>query len=95
VNALLLAVVNQLGRWVVWVELHLVDSWDGLARRVLEENLEILDRKVGDTNVLDAAGSWELLELSPGIRISAVALVQPFRLLLTRCQQSSSLGSAS
>ena len=64
-DTLLLAVVDQLWRWVVWVELDLVDGWDGLARLVLEEDLEVLDGKVGDTNVLDAAGSGELLEFSP------------------------------
>lgn len=65
-NALGFAVVDELWRWVVWVELDLVDCWDSLARFVLEENLEVLDRKVGHSNVLDTAGCWKLLELSPG-----------------------------
>ena len=68
-DTLLLAVVDQLWRWVVWVELDLVDGWDGLARLVLEEDLEVLDGKVGDTDVLDAAGSGELLEFSPVVNL--------------------------
>jgi len=67
VDALGVAVVDELWRWVVWVELNLVDSWDSLARLLAEELLEVLDGEVGDTNVLDTAGSWELLELSPGV----------------------------
>jgi len=67
VNVLGLAEVDELWRWVVWVKLDLVDGWDGLARLVAEELLEVLDGKVGNTNVLDAAGSWELLKLSPGV----------------------------
>lgn len=48
VDALLLAVVDQLRRWVVWVELDLVDGRDGLAARVVEKLLQVLDGKVGD-----------------------------------------------
>lgn len=65
VDALLLAVVEELRRWVVGMELDLVDGWDGLAGLVLEEDLEVLDGEVGDTNVLDTAGSRELLHLAP------------------------------
>jgi hypothetical protein len=65
VNALLLAVVDELGGGVVGVEFDLVDGGDGLAGLVLEENLEVLDGEVGDTNVLDAARGRQLLELSP------------------------------
>lgn len=66
VDALLLAVVEELGRGVVGVELDLVDGGDGLAGLILEEDFEVLDSEVGYTNVLDAAGSGKLLELSPG-----------------------------
>jgi hypothetical protein len=55
VDALLLAVVDELGGRVVGVKLDLVDGGDGLAGLVLEENLEVLDGEVGDTDVLDAA----------------------------------------
>lgn len=64
-NALLLAVVDELRGGVVGVKLDLVDSGDGLARLVLEEDLEVLDGEVGDTDVLDAARGRQLLELSP------------------------------
>lgn len=64
-NALLLAVVDELRGGVVGVKLDLVDGGDGLARLVLEEDLEILDGEVGDTDVLDAARGRQLLELSP------------------------------
>jgi len=67
VNVLGLAEVDELWRWVVWVKLNLVDSWNGLAGLVAKELLKVLDGKVGDTNVLDAAGRWELLKLSPGV----------------------------
>ena len=64
-NALLLAVVDELRGGVVGVKLDLVDSGDGLARLVLEEDLEVLDGEVGDTDVLDAARGRQLLEFSP------------------------------
>ena len=65
-DALLLAVVDELGGGVVGVELDLVDGGDGLARLVLEEDLQVLDGEVGDTDVLDAARGRQLLELSSG-----------------------------
>lgn len=37
------------------MKLNLVDSRNSLAGVILEENLEVLDGEVGDTNVLDAA----------------------------------------
>ena len=74
-NALLLAVLNELWRWVVGVELDLVDSWDGLAGWVVEKNLEVLNGKVGDTNVLDATRGWQLLQLLPGVDKSPVWVV--------------------
>lgn len=64
-DALLLAVVDELGRGVVGVELNLVDCGDGLARGVVEELLKVFDGKVGNTDVLDTAGSGQLLEFSP------------------------------
>lgn len=64
-NALLLAVVDEFRGGVVGVKLDLVDGGDGLARLVLEEDLEVLDGEVGDTDVLDAARGRQLLELSP------------------------------
>jgi hypothetical protein len=65
VDALLLAVVDELGGGVVGVKLDLVDGGDGLARLILEEDLEVLNGEVGDTDVLDAARGRQLLELSP------------------------------
>lgn len=65
VDALLLTVLNELGGGVVGVKLDLVDGGDGLAGFVLEEDLEVLDGEVGDTDVLDAARGRQLLELSP------------------------------
>jgi hypothetical protein len=65
VDTLLLAVVDELGGGVVGVKLDLVDGRDGLAGLVLEEDLEVLDGEVGDTNVLDAARGRQLLELFP------------------------------
>lgn len=52
-------------RWVVGVQLDLVDGGRDLEARVGEKLLEVLDREVGDTNVLDASRLWELLELGP------------------------------
>lgn len=66
-DTLLFAVLDELGRWVVGVQLDLVDGWDDFARGVVEEDLEVLDAEVGDTNVLDTARSRELLELTPGV----------------------------
>jgi hypothetical protein len=67
VDALLLAVLDELWGWVVGVELDLVDGWDGLAGGVVEEFLEVLDGKVGDADVLYAAGGGELLHFLPGL----------------------------
>jgi hypothetical protein len=52
-------------RRVVGVELHLVDGRCDLEPRVGEELLEVLDGKVGNTNVLDTARLGELLKLGP------------------------------
>ena len=49
------------------MELDLVDGRNSLARVVAEKLLKVLDGKVGDTNVLDTAGCWKLLELSPRV----------------------------
>lgn len=66
-DALLLAVVHELGAGVVGVELNLVDGGDSLAAGVVQELLHVLNGEVGDTNVLDAARSGELLHLLPGL----------------------------
>ena len=65
VDALLLTVLDELGGGVVGVEFDLVDRGNGLAGVVLEEDLEVLDGEVGDTDVLDAARGRQLLEFSP------------------------------
>lgn len=57
------------------MQLNLVDSWCGLETRVRKELLEVLDSKVGDTNVLDAARLWELLELGPCVKEVPVRVV--------------------
>jgi hypothetical protein len=49
------------------VQLDLVDGGDGLAGRVIEEDLKVLDAEVRDADVPDAAGGRELLELGPGL----------------------------
>jgi hypothetical protein len=54
-DALLLAVVNELRGGVVGVELDLVDSGCGLEAIRAEELLKILDGEVGNTNVLNTA----------------------------------------
>jgi hypothetical protein len=75
VDVLGLAVVDELGRRVVGVELDLVDGRDGLAGGVVEELLQVLDREVGNTNVLHAAGRGKLLELLPGLDEVPVGVV--------------------
>lgn len=40
-------------------------GWAYLAAWVVEELLEVLDGKVTDTNVLDTATGWQLLQLLP------------------------------
>ena len=75
VNALLLAVLDQLWRWVVGVQLDLVDCGCGLAARVVEKLLEMLDAEVGDTNVLRAARLKDLLHLGPGLDVVPVIVV--------------------
>lgn len=67
VDALLLAVVDELGGRVVGVQLDLVYGRDSLAAGVVEQLLHVLDAEVGDTNVLHAARSGELLHLLPGL----------------------------
>jgi hypothetical protein len=75
VNALVRAVLDELGRGVVGVELDLVDGGNSLARVVLEKHLEVLDGKVGHTNVLDAARGGEFLQLSPRINKAPIGKV--------------------
>jgi hypothetical protein len=67
VDALLLQVVEQLGRGVVGVQLDLVDGRGSLEVLGGEELLKVLDGKVGDTDVLYAAGLGQLLQLAPGV----------------------------
>ena len=62
-------------RRVVGVELDLVDGGCGLEPRVGKELLKVLDGKVGDTNVLDAAGLGKLLQLGPGVTEVPVGVV--------------------
>ena len=54
-DALLLAVVDQLWRGLVGVQLDLVDGGRGLEVFGGEQLLEVLDAEVGDADVLDAA----------------------------------------
>jgi hypothetical protein len=54
-------------RWVVGVQLDLVDRWRSLSARVGKQLLQVLDGEVGYTDVLDAARLGELLHLSPGV----------------------------
>jgi hypothetical protein len=65
VDALGGVVGNQLGGGVVGVQLDLVNSGDDLGGRVVEEDLEVLDAEVGDTDVADLASGRELLHLLP------------------------------
>ena len=64
-NALLLAVVDELRGGVVGVKFDLVDSRNDLAAGVVQELLKVLNAKVGDTNVTDLAGGGKLLHLLP------------------------------
>jgi hypothetical protein len=75
VDVLGLAVVDELGRRVVGVELDLVNGRYGLAAGVVEELLKVLDGEVGDTNVLHAARSRKLLELLPSVDEVPVGVV--------------------
>jgi hypothetical protein len=52
-------------RWVVGVQLDLVDSGRGLEARIGEKLFEVLYCEVGNTNVLHATRRRELLKLSP------------------------------
>ena len=65
VDALGGVVGNELGRGVVGVQFDLVDGRNDLAARVVQENLQVLDAKVGDTNVPNLAGSRQLLHFLP------------------------------
>jgi len=67
VDTLLLAVVEELRRGVVGVQLDLVDSRGDLEVWRGEELLEVLDSEVGDADVANAAGLGQLLQLAPGI----------------------------
>jgi hypothetical protein len=67
--------IDQHLRRVVRVQLNLVDSWCCLEAAIREQLLQVLDRKVGDTNVLDAARLGELLELGPGVKEVPVGVV--------------------
>lgn len=66
-DTLLLAVVEELRRGVVGVQLDLVDSRGDLEVWRGEELLEVLDSEVGDADVANAAGLGQLLQLAPGI----------------------------
>jgi len=65
VDALGGVIGNQLGRGVVGVQLDLVNGGNDLGAGVVQEDLEVLDTEVGDTNVADLAGSRKLLHLLP------------------------------
>jgi len=56
---------DELGGRVVGVQLDLVDGWDDLGRGVVEENLQVLDSKIRDTDIPDFAGGGQLLQLLP------------------------------
>jgi hypothetical protein len=62
-------------RWVVGVELDLVNGGCGLEARVGEQLLEVLNSEVGNTNVLHTARLGELLHLSPGVLEVPVGVV--------------------
>ena len=57
------------------MKLNLVDSRCDLESGVGEQLLEVLDGKVGNTNVLDATGLGKLLKLSPGVKEVPVGVV--------------------
>lgn len=66
VDALGGVVGDELGGWVVGVDLDLVYGWDDLAGWVVEQDLEVLDAEVGDADGADFV-LWELLHLFPGL----------------------------
>lgn len=58
---------HQLGRGVVGVQLDLVDSGDDLSRGIIEQDLEVLNAEVGNTDVADLPRRRQLLHLLPGL----------------------------
>jgi len=67
VDAFGFAVVEEFGGGAIRMQLDLVDGGDGLAGRVVKEDLKVPNAEVRDANVLDPAGGRELLELGPGL----------------------------
>lgn len=67
VNTLGGVVGNELRGGVVRVQFDLVDSRDDLGGGVIEQLLQVLDTKVGDTDVANFACGRELLHLLPGL----------------------------
>lgn len=64
-NALGGVVCDQLGRGVVGVQFNLVDSGHDLAGGVTQQLLQVLDAKVGDTDVANLASGRQLLQFLP------------------------------
>lgn len=67
VDALGGVVGDELGRRVARVQLDLVGGGGDLGVGVAQQLLEVLDAKVGHTNVADLARADELLHLAPGV----------------------------
>ena len=67
VDALGGVVGDELGRGVARVQLDLVGGRGDLGVGVAQQLLEVLDAKVGHTNVADLARADELLHLAPGV----------------------------
>lgn len=66
VNSLLLAVLNQLRRGVHRVKLDLVRRRDNSGGRGVQQDLEVLDSEVRDTNSLSLS-LGDLLHLGPSL----------------------------
>jgi len=61
------SVLINLRDLVIRISSYLVHGGCDLEFGVLEQDLEVLDGEVGDTNVLNLAGTRELLHLDPGL----------------------------
>lgn len=74
-DALALQVIQQLMRWVVRVQLNLVNRRYGLRLWIVEQLLHVPDVEVGNTDILYAAAGGQLLHLVPGVEEVPVIVV--------------------
>ena len=75
-NALFTVEGDEFRGRVVRVQFDLIDGRDNLARGVREELGEILNAEVGDANVTNFAGRWELLHFLPATLLAVIGEVE-------------------